>query len=99
MVVGHSKTGYIDKIDGMYFFTFLKKLREMLPPWMPTLGIEGGRINIVPVDYVADAMITLRTSPSSMVIASISLTRPDAGGRGAQYLCACRSCPGNDHAH
>ena len=32
MVVGHSKTGYIDKIDGpYYFFTVLKKLREMLP--------------------------------------------------------------------
>lgn len=57
MVVGHSKTGYIDKIDGpYYFFTFLKKLRQTLPPWMPTLGVEGGRINIVPVDFVADAM-------------------------------------------
>ena len=28
----------------------------MLPPWMPTIGIEGGRINIVPVDFVADAL-------------------------------------------
>jgi len=57
MVVGHSKTGEMDKIDGpYYFFTFLKKLREMLPPWMPTLGIEGGRINVVPVDFVVDAM-------------------------------------------
>ncbi|MFD0738312.1 SDR family oxidoreductase [Lysobacter koreensis] len=57
MVVGHSQTGEMDKIDGpYYFFTFLKKLREMLPPWMPTLGIEGGRINIVPVDFVVDAM-------------------------------------------
>ena len=57
MVVGHSQTGEMDKIDGpYYFFTFLKKLREMLPPWMPTLGIEGGRINVVPVDFVVDAM-------------------------------------------
>jgi nucleoside-diphosphate-sugar epimerase len=31
-------------------------MREMLPPWMPTVGIEGGRINIVPVDFVADAL-------------------------------------------
>ena len=23
---------------------------------MPTIGIEGGRINIVPVDFVADAL-------------------------------------------
>ncbi len=28
----------------------------MLPQWMPMLGIEGGRINIVPVDFVADAL-------------------------------------------
>ncbi|WP_256646969.1 SDR family oxidoreductase [Thermomonas paludicola] len=64
MVVGHSRTGEIDKIDGpYYFFTFLKKLRQMLPPWMPTLGIEGGRINIVPVDFVADAMDHIAHKP------------------------------------
>ena len=56
-VVGDSKTGYIDKIDGpYYFFKFIQRMRKMLPPWMPMVGIEGGRINIVPVDYVADAM-------------------------------------------
>jgi len=56
-VVGHSKTGYIDKIDGpYYFFKLIQKMRNMLPPWMPTIGIEGGRINIVPVDFVADAL-------------------------------------------
>jgi thioester reductase-like protein len=57
VVIGHSKTGEIDKIDGpYYFFGLIKKLREALPPWMPTIGIEGGRINMVPVDFVADAM-------------------------------------------
>ncbi len=56
-VVGHSKTGEIDKVDGpYYFFKTLQKLRNMLPPWMPMIGIEGGRINIVPVDFVADAL-------------------------------------------
>ncbi|TXH73543.1 MAG: SDR family oxidoreductase, partial [Lysobacteraceae bacterium] len=64
MVVGHSQTGEMDKIDGpYYFFTFLKKLRQMLPPWMPTLGIEGGRINVVPVDFVADAMDHIAHKP------------------------------------
>jgi thioester reductase-like protein len=39
-VVGHSKTGFIDKIDGpYYFFKPIQKLREMLPPWIPTIGI------------------------------------------------------------
>jgi NAD(P)-dependent dehydrogenase (short-subunit alcohol dehydrogenase family) len=56
-VVGDSQTGYIDKIDGpYYFFKFIQRMRKMLPPWMPMIGIEGGRINIVPVDYVVDAM-------------------------------------------
>ena len=57
MVVGDSRTGEIDKIDGPYYlFGLIKKMRELLPQWMPTLGIEGGRINIVPVDFVAAAM-------------------------------------------
>jgi NAD(P)-dependent dehydrogenase (short-subunit alcohol dehydrogenase family) len=57
MVAGHSKTGFIDKIDGpYYFFKLIQRLRKMLPAWVPTVGIEGGRINIVPVDFVADAL-------------------------------------------
>ncbi len=57
LVVGDSKTGEMDKIDGpYYFFKLIQKLRNMLPPWMPTVGIEGGRINIVPVDFVVDAI-------------------------------------------
>jgi NAD(P)-dependent dehydrogenase (short-subunit alcohol dehydrogenase family) len=57
MVVGHSQTGEIDKIDGpYYFFKLIQKMRDTLPKWMPTVGIEGGRINVVPVDYVVDAM-------------------------------------------
>src|SRR5258706_3332609 len=57
IVVGHSRTGEIDKIDGpYYFFKLIQKMRNALPPWVPTVGIEGGRINIVPVDFVADAL-------------------------------------------
>ncbi len=56
MVVGDSRTGEMDKIDGpYYFFKLIQRIRQMLPPWMPTIGLEGGRINIVPVDYVVDA--------------------------------------------
>lgn len=57
MVIGHSKTGEIDKIDGpYYFFKLLQKIRSMVPQWMPTIGIEGGRLNIVPVDFIANAI-------------------------------------------
>jgi len=58
VVVGHSQTGEIDKIDGpYYFFKLIQKMRRMLPAWMPTLGIEGGRLNIVPVDFVVKALV------------------------------------------
>jgi NAD(P)-dependent dehydrogenase (short-subunit alcohol dehydrogenase family) len=57
IVIGDSRTGVIDKIDGpYYFFRLIKKMRETLPPWMPTIGLEGGRINLVPVDWVTAAM-------------------------------------------
>ncbi len=57
LVVGDSKTGEMDKIDGpYYFFKLIQKIRNLLPPWMPMVGLEGGRINIVPVDFVVDAI-------------------------------------------
>ena len=57
MVVGDSTTGEMDKIDGpYYFFKLIQRLRQLLPPWMPTVGLEGGRINIVPVDFVVNAL-------------------------------------------
>ncbi len=57
MVVGDSTTGEMDKIDGPYYlFKLIQRLRQILPPWMPSVGLEGGRLNIVPVDYVVNAL-------------------------------------------
>ena len=57
MVVGDSNTGEMDKIDGPYYlFKAIQRMRQFLPPWMPTIGIEGGRVNIVPVDFVVKAL-------------------------------------------
>ncbi|MBL8335439.1 MAG: SDR family oxidoreductase [Rhodoferax sp.] len=57
MVVGDSQTGEMDKIDGpYYFFKLIQRMRQLLPPWMPSIGLEGGRVNIVPVDFVVDAL-------------------------------------------
>ena len=57
IVVGHSETGEMDKVDGpYYFFKLLQRARNMLPPWVPGIGIEGQEINIVPVDFIAKAM-------------------------------------------
>ncbi len=57
VVVGDSRTGEMDKIDGpYYFFTALKKVRHWLPEWVPLVGPEFGYTNIVPVDYVVAAL-------------------------------------------
>jgi NAD(P)-dependent dehydrogenase (short-subunit alcohol dehydrogenase family) len=57
IVVGDSRTGEMDKVDGpYYFFKAIQKVRHTLPEWFPLIGLEVGRTNIVPVDYVAAAM-------------------------------------------
>jgi NAD(P)-dependent dehydrogenase (short-subunit alcohol dehydrogenase family) len=57
IVVGHSQSGEMDKIDGpYYFFPLLKRLRGVVPRWFPLFGIEGAPVNLVPVDFVAAAL-------------------------------------------
>src|SRR5215204_3977347 len=57
IVVGHSESGEMDKIDGpYYFFKLIRRLRTTIPQWIPLIGIEGREINLVPVDFVARAM-------------------------------------------
>jgi len=57
MVIGHSETGEMDKVDGpYYFFKMIQKIRHALPQWVPTIGVEGGYLNIVPVDFVVNAL-------------------------------------------
>jgi thioester reductase-like protein len=57
IVVGQSDTGEMDKIDGpYYFFKAIQKLRNLLPRWFPAVGLEGGRLNLVPVDFVVRAL-------------------------------------------
>jgi NAD(P)-dependent dehydrogenase (short-subunit alcohol dehydrogenase family) len=64
VVVGHSETGAMDKIDGpYYFFPLFKLMRDTLPSWLPLIGIDLGDTNVVPVDYVAKAMDHLAHLP------------------------------------
>ncbi len=64
MVVGDSTSGEMDKIDGpYYFFKLIQRMRQVLPPWMPSIGLEGGRINIVPVDFVVAALDHISHGP------------------------------------
>ncbi len=64
LVVGHSETGEMDKIDGpYYFFKAIQKVRHVLPEWVPLVGPELGYTNIVPVDFVAAALDHIAHEP------------------------------------
>ncbi|OBF61460.1 short chain dehydrogenase [Mycobacterium sp. 852002-53434_SCH5985345] len=65
VVVGDSRTGEMDKVDGpYYFFGVLAKL-ALLPSLTPILLPDTGRTNIVPVDYVVDSLVALMHSEGS----------------------------------
>lgn len=59
VVVGDSRTGAMDKIDGPYYFFALLAKLAALPKLTPMVVPDTGRTNVVPVDYVVDAVIEL----------------------------------------
>jgi thioester reductase-like protein len=64
IVVGDSKTGEMDKIDGpYYFFKAIQRMRRLLPEWAPLVGLDLGHTNIVPVDWVAGALEHIAHEP------------------------------------
>jgi NAD(P)-dependent dehydrogenase (short-subunit alcohol dehydrogenase family) len=64
VVVGSSQTGEMDKVDGpYYFFKTIQRIRHLVPEWMPLVGIDLGRTNIVPVDWVAAALDHIAHEP------------------------------------
>ncbi len=65
VVVGDSKTGEMDKIDGpYYFFKAIQRMRQVVPQWMPLVGLDLGKTNIVPVDWVAGALDHIAHRPN-----------------------------------
>lgn len=63
IVVGHSLTGEMDKIDGPYYFFQAIRAGAKLPDLLPLIGPRLGQTNMVPVDYVAAAMDHLAHQP------------------------------------
>lgn len=60
MVLGDSRTGETSKRDGLYF---LIDLLLRAPRWLPPVhvGRSGAALNVVPVDFVVEAMARLWT--------------------------------------
>jgi NAD(P)-dependent dehydrogenase (short-subunit alcohol dehydrogenase family) len=78
LVVGDSGTGEMNKIDGpYYFFKLIQRMRQILPPWMPSVGLEGGRINIVPVDFVVAALDHISHSKAELNKKCFHLVDPE----------------------
>jgi NAD(P)-dependent dehydrogenase (short-subunit alcohol dehydrogenase family) len=64
IVVGDSKTGEMDKIDGpYYFFKAIQRMRQVVPQWLPLVGLDLGKTNVVPVDWVAGALDHIAHKP------------------------------------
>jgi NAD(P)-dependent dehydrogenase (short-subunit alcohol dehydrogenase family) len=63
VVVGDSRTGEMDKIDGPYYFFKAIQRMRWLPRWLPLVGLDLGYTNIVPVDFVADALDHIAHQP------------------------------------
>jgi NAD(P)-dependent dehydrogenase (short-subunit alcohol dehydrogenase family) len=55
-VVGDSRTGEMDKVDGPYYFLPAISRLAALPARLPLVGPDLGATNLVPVDYVVDAI-------------------------------------------
>ncbi|MGW5454522.1 SDR family oxidoreductase [Nocardia sp. NPDC003979] len=63
IVVGDSRTGEMDKIDGPYYFFPAIAALSDLPAELPLPLPDLGATNVVPVDYVAEAMVRLVRRP------------------------------------
>jgi len=66
----------MDKIDGpYYFFKLIQRMRQLLPPWLPAIGLDR---------HTAMIGITVLDGPASMP------ALPDAGGvQAALYRPIC----------
>ena len=64
MVIGDSTTGVTDKVAAPYYlFRLIQAVRDRVPSWLPLVGLEGGHVNLVPIDFVADALVHLAHLP------------------------------------
>jgi thioester reductase-like protein len=74
IVVGDSKTGETQKFDGPYYILRVISQLEKLP--LPQVGRAGAPFNVVPVDFVVDAIAALARDPHA-VAQTVHLVDPE----------------------
>ncbi len=69
-IVGDSQTGAIDRIDGVYYLVLLLLRMSKLPKPLRVLPVAPGgdvaRMDLVPIDFVVDALKALAWHPDSV---------------------------------
>jgi thioester reductase-like protein len=65
MVVGDSRTGEIDRFDGPYFLGLLLVATPIAVP-LPLPSEGGAPLNVVPVDFVVEAALSIGASPAGV---------------------------------
>ncbi|WP_194817285.1 SDR family oxidoreductase [Nocardia sp. XZ_19_385] len=65
IVIGHSETGEMDRIDGPYYFFRSLRMAAQLPRLLPVIAPKLGETNMVPVDYVARALDHIAHHPGA----------------------------------
>lgn len=69
-IVGHSQTGEIERIDGVYYLILLLLRLARAPRPLRVLPVAPGgdvaRLDIVPIDYVVQAIQTLMAHPDAL---------------------------------
>ncbi len=64
IVRGHSETGETIKFDGPYFFlNMVEKLKRL--PIIPYIGVSSTAINVVPIDYIINAVTYIMDEKSA----------------------------------
>jgi thioester reductase-like protein len=74
IVVGHSQTGETQKFDGPYYL--LRSIAAMGDRAIPQIGASDAPFNVVPVDFVVDALAAGAADPEA-VGATLHLVDPD----------------------
>lgn len=85
VVVGDSRTGEMDKVDGPYYFFPRLRLLGMLPSALIVPMPDLGRLNLVPVDFVVDAIVALADTDPDRIGLVFHLADPKDRGVVGMY--------------